>query len=193
MVCLGLQFVSMGLSACEINNRKGRMAMIPKLVGVDDPGMVEAILNLEKLFPERLDYGEEDVRKNLADPENMNIVALNGNNEIIGYILCIPHNRMAVDLKNEDPLMRTCSDKTGYIDQIAVIGSMRERLTVFKFLIESLAVEGSKRGYVRWSSHLIGGLEGPIRGMYKGKVILQRKTVMPSYGGNVFTYMEGWV
>ena len=56
-----------------------------------DRRMVEAILAIEDLFPKKLMYGESDIRDNLENKNNMNIIAEDDDGNIIGYALFIPH------------------------------------------------------------------------------------------------------
>jgi predicted GNAT superfamily acetyltransferase len=164
--------------------------MISRLVTDKEEGMVQAILRLEGLFPEKIGYGEWDVWDNLQNPNNMNIVAEDGG-EIIGYVLCIPQEEAVAYLKKDDPFMENCGDRC-YVDQIAVVEDKRGG-KAFRFLVAELAVEAKKRGFTKWSSHLLAELEGVLQRMYEGKVTLIRKTKMSAYGDHELVYMEGWI
>jgi len=161
-----------------------------RLVNDKDEGMVEAILKMERLFPEKIGYGEWDVWDNLQNKKNMNII-VEEEGEIIGYILCIPQNEAVAYLKKDDPLMKNCQEMC-YADQIAIIEDKRGG-AVFRFLIKELSAEAKKKGFTKWSSHLMGGLEVVFRRMYKGRIIAERKLRMPAYGDYDLIYMEGWI
>jgi hypothetical protein len=164
--------------------------MKARLVDDKEKGMIEAIFKMEGLFPKKIEYGEWDVWDNLQNPNNMNIIA-EEDGEIIGYVLCIPQSEAVAYLKNDDPLMKDCPNM-GYVDQIAVVEDKRGG-EVFRFLVNELAVEGRKRGYTKWSSHLMKGMESALRHMYEGKIITERETKMSTYGEYDLVYMEGFI
>lgn len=164
--------------------------MKARLVDDKEDGMVKAILAMESLFPEKVGYGEWDVWDNLQNPNNMNIIAEEAG-EIIGYVLCIPQEEAVAYLKDDDPLMENCREIC-YLDQIAVVEGKRGG-AVLRFLIEELSVQAQKRGFTKWSSHFMAGMEGIARRMYGGRIILERKTKMIAYGDYDLIYIEGWI
>lgn len=164
--------------------------MNARLVDDKEKGMVEAILKMESLFPEKIRYGEWDVWDNLQNPNNMNIIA-EEESEIIGYVLVIPQVEAVGYLKDDDPLMENCREMV-YVDQIAVVEDKRGG-EAFRFLVKELLVEAQKRGFEKWSSHLMVGLGDVLRRMFEGKIILERKTRMSAYGDHDLIYMEGWI
>jgi hypothetical protein len=158
-----------------------------------DRGMVEAILAIEDLFPKKLMYGESDIRDNLENKNNMNIIAEDDDGNIIGYALFIPHEDAVKFLRTDDPLMEYNYKKTAYLDQIAVVKDIGvDRYLVFNFLLECLGIEAIKRGYEQWSSHIAIPIDIIIRKKYNGKIFTKktRQVKMPSYDG-IFIYMEG--
>jgi hypothetical protein len=162
--------------------------MISRIVNDKEEGMTENILEMEKLFPDKINYESWDVWDNLQNPNNINLV-VEEEDKIIGYVLAIPQEEAVEYLKEEDPLMKICAEMC-YIDQVAVVKDKRGGI-VFSFLLEELAIEAQKRGFKKWSSHVIVGLEGVIRRKYREKIISERKTTMPSYGNYDLIYMEG--
>lgn len=153
--------------------------------------MVEAILKLESLFPRKIGYGEWDVWDNLQNPNNMNII-VEEDGRIIGYVLCIPQKEAIAYLKNDDPLMQNRHEMC-YVDQIAIVEDKRGG-AVFTFIVDNLAVEAEKRGFKRWSTHIMAGLEGALKEALRGRIITkERKTRMSSYGDYDLIYMEGWI
>lgn len=164
--------------------------MQARLVNDKERGMVEAILAMENLFPEKMGYGEWDIWDNLQNPNNLNIIA-EEDSEIIGYVLGIPQEEAVVYLKNDDPLMENCREAC-YVDQIAVVEDKRGG-AILRLLIFELSVQAQKKGFTKWTSHLMVGMEGIIRRMYKGKIILERKTKMLAYGDYDLIYMEGLI
>ncbi len=166
--------------------------MKSRIVTDKDPGMVKAILAMEDLFPKKVGYGEWDVWDNLQNLNNMNIIVEDDDGNIIGYTLCIPQVEAVEYLKDEDPLM-TKSIDMAYVDQVAILKECREGShAVLSFLLEALMVEGRKKGYKKWSSHIVMGLNLLIERIYKSSIIKEKtRTVkMPSYDCS-FVYMEG--
>ena len=168
--------------------------MKARLVHIKEAGIVETILAMESIFPQKLGYGRTQVIENLENPNNVNIVAENDNG-VIGYILGIPHNDAVTFFKEDDPLMSDNSDgKLIYVDQIAVIMSEQDsEHAVFKFLVKSFAYEVKKKGFDKWSGHLAMGLNFIIGAMYEGRILARRRVKLPCYDNLPFVYMEGWV
>jgi predicted GNAT superfamily acetyltransferase len=165
--------------------------MKARLIDDKEKGMVEAILKMEGLFPQKIGYGEWDVWDNLQNLNNMNLI-VEDDGEIIGYVLCIPQKEAIGYLKNDDPLMQDCHEMC-YVDQIAIVEDKRGR-AVFTFILDNLAVEAEKRGFKRWSTHIMAGLEGALKQALRGRTITEeRKTRMSSYGNYDLVYMEGWI
>ena len=158
-----------------------------------DLGIVETILAMEDLFPNKLRYRESEVRANLKNPYNINVIATNDDGNIIGYTLLIPHEDAVEYLKEDDPLMEYNYKKTGYLDQIAVVTNQGiDKYKVFNNLFECLAIEFQKRGFEQWSAHVAIPIDVIIRRKYNGKILTNktRSVTMPSYDG-IFVYMEG--
>lgn len=169
--------------------------MKARIVTDKDPGMVEAILAMEKLFPKKIGYGEWDVWDNLQNLNNTNLIIEDDKGNIIGYGLFIPQVEAVEYLKDEDPLMSNDCSNMAYVDQIAVIKECREGShAVLSFLLEALIIEGKKKGYERWSSHVAMGLNLLVERTYKNSIVKEKtRTVkMPSYE-YLFVYMEGVV
>ena len=121
----------------------------------------------------------------------MNLI-VEDDGEIIGYVLCIPQKEAIAYLKNDDPLMQDCHEMC-YVDQIAIVEDKRGR-AVFTFILDNLAVEAEKRGFKRWSTHIMAGLEGALKQALRGRAITkERKTRMTAYGEHDLVYMEGFI
>ena len=157
------------------------------LITEREPGMEEAVKKLQGLFPERIEYGDWDVWDNLQNLNNMNVIAKDGD-EIIGYVLCIPQEEAYGYLKDDDSQISR-DPKMCYVDQICVVEDKRGG-EVFRFLVSELAVEARKRGYTKWSSHLMKGMENTLGRCIKGK---DRETKMIAYGDHELVYMEGFI
>lgn len=164
--------------------------MNARLITDKDEGMVAAILNLQNLFPNKVEYDEWNVWDNLQNLNNMNII-VEESEEIIGYVLGIPQGEAVEYLKKDDPMIENCCEMF-YVDQIAVIKDRRDG-KVFRYLVDQIAIEAKKRGYTKWSSHLMRGMENALRKMYEGKIIRERQTRMAAYGNHELVYMEGWI
>jgi hypothetical protein len=161
-----------------------------RLITDKDEKAEKIVRKLQKLFPEKVGYGDWDVWDNLQNPNNINIVA-EEDGKSIGYILCIPQEEAYRYLKELDPQISN-DPKMCYVDQICITEEKRDG-KAFIFLIKELEKEALKRGYVKWSSHLMRGMETVLRRMYAGKIISERETKMPAYGNHDLVYMEGWI
>jgi hypothetical protein len=164
-----------------------------RVVTDKNQGIIETILAIEDLFPNKLRYNESEVRDNLQNQNNINIIAEDDDGNIIGYILLIPHKEAVEYLREDDPLLEYNCIKTGYLDQIVVAKKLGvDRYKVFNYLIKCLTIEAKKRGVEQWSAHVAKPIDVIIMRKYNGKIFTNKtRTVkMLSYDG-IFVYMEG--
>lgn len=162
--------------------------MRARLVNDKETGMVEAILAMENLFPEKIGYGEWDVWDNLQNSNNINIVIEDDNGRIIGYLLAIPQVEAVGYLKDEDPLL-SVKDRMYHVDQVAVVEDKRNGF-VFRRLVKEMVVEVKKRGGNMLSTYVLDGMSSVIEQMFPN-VTEKRTTKLPSYGDHNLIYMEG--
>lgn len=162
--------------------------MESRLVTDKDEGMVEAILKLESLFPQKIGYGEWDVWDNLQNINNINIV-IEEDGRIVGYMLAIPQAEAVGYLKEEDPLI-TNKDGMYHADQGVVVEDKRNGI-IFRRLIGEIMIEVRKRGGNSLSSYMLaGGLSTAVEKFFEGHILGKRTARLPSYGDHDLTYIE---
>lgn len=161
--------------------------MKARLINDQERGMVEAILAMENLFPEKIGYGEWDVWDNLQNANNINVIIEDDNGRIIGYLLAIPQVEAVGYLKEEDSLL-SVKDGMYHVDQVAVVEDRRNGV-VFRRLIHEMIAEVKKRGGSTLSSYIMAGMSSAIEQMFKN-ITERRATRLPSYGDHDLIYME---
>jgi len=163
------------------------IALRARLVNDKEEGMVAAILAMEKLFPEKIEYGEWDVWDNLQNPNNINVIIEDDDGRIVGYILAIPQAEAVGYLKDEDPLLQ---DREGmyHVDQVAVVEDKRGG-SVFRRLVKEMIVEVKRRGGRKLSSYIMNGLSNVIERMFEN-ITEKRAVKLLSYGNHELFYLE---
>jgi hypothetical protein len=161
------------------------------LVTDKDEGIKETVLELQRLFPKGIEYGDWDVWDNLQNLNNINLVAEDDDGQIIGYTLVISQTEAVGYLKEkDDPLIEDCAEMC-HVDQLVVVKDRRGG-EVVRLLIEEIIVESQKRGYKKGSSYLVMELTGTLRRMFKGKIIRERNVRLDRYGNHDLIYLEAW-
>jgi hypothetical protein len=97
---------------------KDEIDLIAELIESYDDDIIATILNLEPLFPIKIQDDKDRIAGNLSEPNNINIFLKNGF-QVVGYLLATPQNDAVKDLSSDDPEMRT-DDERYYIDKIVV-------------------------------------------------------------------------
>jgi len=132
---------------------------------------------------------EEYYRECLEDPANINVVMYDGD-ELIGYIVAIPHNVACEALKDDDPEMKQDSERL-YVDTIQTLPGKRTPFGILK-LLYAMVEEAGKRGINRFSMHArtTNGLSRMIQRVFETARVL--RTIENWYGyGEPFDYIEG--
>lgn len=158
-------------------------------VAVGDEGAIEKIINLEALFPVKLQYGRKRIASLLADPENIHFFLKRGE-DVGGYLLAIPQNDIVEELMRDDPLMRP-DDSCYYIDHIAVAPEERKGLS-FLLLVDALIEELKSRGICKVSSHILATdkLHLLIARKFRKTLLERRPVTLAMHGNAPFEYME---
>ncbi len=118
-----------------------------------DEKTLRDILQIEgSAFPS--DWQIEDAEANysdlLADKDSINVF-LKSNDKRIGYLLAVPHNKVVVDLKDDDPGMKEDVNRY-YIYTLGIIPEFRRQGGLYKMLC-TLKEECKKRGIHKISMH----------------------------------------
>jgi ribosomal protein S18 acetylase RimI-like enzyme len=158
-----------------------------------DDGHLNNILMLEgKCFPKdwQYDNAPEYYTGVLKNKDNINIF-LKKDNEVVGYILAIPHNNMVDDLLGDDEFLEK-KDNFYYIETIQIIPQARGIGGSEKLLI-AVCKEAGRRGISSFSIHarLSNGFADRLRKIFKGKISTKREMHSWKYGGGeAYEYIE---
>lgn len=150
---------------------------------------LNTILNLQPFFPIEIQDSEEKIVKNLSEPLNINIF-LKKRKRIIGYVLATPHNDALRELRNDDIELREDANRY-YFDKITVLPEYRKGC-VFLKLIYAVIEEANRRGFYKFSSHVLSnnGLNRVLLRIF-GEMLTERRNVFLALHGNApFEYME---
>lgn len=125
----------------------------------------------------------------LENPANINVAMYEGN-ELIGYIVAIPHDAACEALRDDDPEMKNDPERL-YVDTIQTLPTKRKPLGILK-LLYAMIDEAGRRGINKFSMHArtTNGLSSLIQRVFKTTRIL--RTIENWYGYNEpFDYIEG--
>lgn len=156
-----------------------------------DELMVKKILELESLFPVKIQHSKEKLTLLFENPANMHVILKKGE-VAIGYLLATPHNDAVEELKGDDAEI-DLDDCCYYLDQIAVIPEEREGLK-FLLLVDALIEKLQQQGIRRISSHILATekLHILIARKFRRRLILRRKVCLAMHGYAPFEYMKAW-
>jgi len=150
---------------------------------------INAILDMQTLFPIKLRYTRQEIVENLSFEKNISLF-LEENEVVTGYALAIPQDVAVEEHQLDDPYIKN-DPMRYYIDQVAILPAERKGLA-FLHLGYGLLEELEKRGINKVSSHLLttNGVN-KIIGKIFGPMSTVRRTVhMPRYCDEPFEYME---
>jgi hypothetical protein len=128
----------------------------------------------------------------LLNPRNTNIVYLNDDNLVTGYILGKPHNEAVLDYTSEDSLMLENKRATTYVD-IVITDISQNRVSVGMSLIDKLVQESLERGISLFSLHcrVVNGFSSIIQRKFrKGLKLVRRIEHYIDCNDEPFDYME---
>ncbi|HEX8974041.1 MAG TPA: hypothetical protein VF817_00965 [Patescibacteria group bacterium] len=155
---------------------------------------MEAIKGLRSLFPKTVRNTDEQIRRNLANPENLNMFLMCGD-EVVGYILGTPHADAISELKDTQDERYMSPDPRNertYIDQMALKPSGRAHGN-FLVLVISFLNELWSKGKCKISSHILAdqGLDRAVT-MAFGRMLTKKKSIkLMCHQGKEFLYIEG--
>lgn len=153
-----------------------------------------AILKLEKeCFPPSWQYdnAEGEYRKNLKSKSDINVFLLEGNN-IVGYLLAVPHNSVIDELRPHDKEL-SLRDGCYYVETIQILSDFTGRGGL-RNLVTSLFFEAERRRVRRFSIHarLSNDLNKKIERIVGEKNITRHRLIESWYfgGGEKYSYLE---
>lgn len=151
---------------------------------------LKTIMKLEPLFPIKIQDREEKIRENLKTAANINVF-LKKDEQVVGWILATPHNDAVNELRNDDTGMKEDPARY-YIDKLAVIPEHRQGL-IFVHLIYAMFEEANRRGFHKFSTHVLcgNGLNKVIMKLFKHTLTERRKVLLAINGNATFEYLEG--
>jgi ribosomal protein S18 acetylase RimI-like enzyme len=174
-------------------NKKKQITQEIEMVKEYTPDALHDILMLEnKCFPKEWQYVDvADYYKNiLKNKHNINIF-LKEKNQVIGYVLGVPHNVIYDELKRFDPFLQK-KNNYYYIETIQVLPKSQGRGGANKLIIK-LCEEANKRGIKDFSIHarMSNKFNDKLKKIFKGRIIDSRKIDKWKFGGNEpYEYME---
>ena len=114
-------------------------------------------------------------------------------NEVVGYLLAVPHNKVYEELKADDPAMKQDAERF-YIETIAVAPEHRNGRGSFKMIL-AMIEEAGRRGCNKFSMHtrVDNGLSRTVQ-KYFGEMITEVRRIENwpyYYNGEPTEYMLG--
>ena len=118
----------------------------------DDAFIRELLKMRSEAFPEGWEYtdAKDYYQKMIEDPNNISII-IKDKDEILGYLLAIPHNKAIVELKKDDPLMKDDSE-CFYIETMEIHPEL-QKTGLFLKMLYKLFEEAEKHGIDKFSMH----------------------------------------
>jgi len=163
-----------------------------EVVHTFDQCLIESLATLEeKTYPPRMrvENMDEYYRECLEDTANINVVMYD-DDELIGYVVSIPHDVAYEALREYDPEMKR-DPKRFYTDTIQTLPGKRKPLGILKMLYV-MSEEAGRRGINKFSMHArtTNGLSRMIQRVFETARVL--RTIENWYGyGEPFDYIEG--
>lgn len=154
-----------------------REAIVERVVGLDENVLKNVLLLEEKCFPVEWQYGAEAVgyyKEKLENPANISIFLKIGD-EVVGYILLVPHGDVAEELEEYDPSYEK-KENTYYIETIQILPEKRGIGGARKLLVAGCE-EANKIGINSFSIHArtLNGLHDRVKKIFEGKIDTIRK------------------
>jgi hypothetical protein len=129
----------------------------------------------------------------LSNPRNTNIVYLNEDNLVTGYILGKPHNEAVLDYATEDSLMVESKRDMTYVD-IVITDITQNHVSVGMGLVDRLIRESLERGISLFSLHcrVTNGFSRIIQRKFKkGVRTVRRIEHYVDCNNEPFDYIDG--